>query len=106
MADANDAQAGGAQGGEQAPPAVPMNNQALSIQPPTHMKSIDKWKIWRQMWTNYSVLTNLDKQSNEYQTSLFLYSIGPMKSITALVLAQMRMTKMLKQSLKSLMNTQ
>ena len=38
---------------------------------------IDGWKTWKQMWQNYSVVAQLDKQTSQYQTALFLHTIGP-----------------------------
>ena len=36
----------------------------------------EEWKMWRQMWDNYCVLTNLASQTESYQTALLLHSIG------------------------------
>ena len=34
------------------------------------------WKLFKQKWSNYSVITNLNKQNNEYQVALLLHTIG------------------------------
>ena len=38
--------------------------------------SAENWKIWRQMWENYVIISGIDSQPPEYQTALFLHSIG------------------------------
>ena len=37
----------------------------------------DNWKGYRQRWENYSIITQLDKQTEDYKVALFLYCIGP-----------------------------
>ena len=34
------------------------------------------WKLWKQLWQNYSVVTRLDSQEEQYQKALFLCTIG------------------------------
>ncbi|XP_038055804.1 uncharacterized protein K02A2.6-like [Patiria miniata] len=51
------------------------------INPPAHFNAsakdaAEEWKMWRQMWDNYCVLTNLASQPEAYQTALLLHSIG------------------------------
>ena len=53
-----------------------------SVQPPAHFNASvpdvgEQWKIWRQMWDNYSILTNLSSQPQTYQTALLLHCLGP-----------------------------
>ena len=57
------------------PPAI------QGIQPPTglNLSCKDKavnWKIYNQQWENYSIVAQLDRQSEDYRVALFLYSIG------------------------------
>ena len=52
------------------------------IQPPTGLKLSAKdkavnWKVYKQKWENYSILAQLDKQTEEYRVALFLYTVGP-----------------------------
>ena len=52
------------------------------IQPPTGLKLSAKdkavnWKVYKQQWENYSIVAQLDKQTEEYRVALFLYSVGP-----------------------------
>ena len=37
----------------------------------------ENWKLWKQMWDNYAILTGLDTHPMQYQVALFLHSIGP-----------------------------
>ena len=51
------------------------------IQPPTGLKLSAKdeavnWKFYKQQWENYSIVAELDKQTEEYRVA-FLYSVGP-----------------------------
>ena len=52
------------------------------IQPPTGLKLTAKdkavtWKVYKQQWENYSIVAQLDKQTEECRVPLFLYSVGP-----------------------------
>ena len=50
------------------------------IMPPRRLDTTaniaDNWKLWKQMWTNYMVIANLDSQSSEYKVALFFLCIG------------------------------
>ena len=39
-------------------------------------EDVDMWKIWKQEWTNYSRITQLDKHPMDLQTSMFLHCAG------------------------------
>ena len=63
-------------GGQIQPPII------QGIQPPTGLNLAAKnkavnWKVYKQQWENYSIVAQLDKQTEEYRVALFLYSIGP-----------------------------
>ena len=45
----------------------------LLCEPQTVM---DNWKIFKQRWTNYSILTAVNTQPREYQVALLLYTLG------------------------------
>ena len=49
------------------------------LQPPSHLKSLTpgNWKLWKQQWENYLVVTGLAKRDEEYEVALFLITIGP-----------------------------
>ena len=34
------------------------------------------WKLFQQKWSNYSVITNLSRQSRAYQVALLLHTLG------------------------------
>ena len=34
------------------------------------------WKLFQQIWSNYSVITNLCRQSRAYQVALLLHTLG------------------------------
>ena len=37
---------------------------------------IQEWQLWKQSWDNYVIVSRLDKQHMEYQTAMFLNTIG------------------------------
>lgn len=51
------------------------------ISPPDHLQINgnigENWKSYKQIWENYSIITNLKSQAQEYQVALFLHCIGP-----------------------------
>ncbi|KAI0227259.1 hypothetical protein LSAT2_022263, partial [Lamellibrachia satsuma] len=38
---------------------------------------VDEWKLFKQMWQNYTIVAKLNIQTDEYQRALFLHTIGP-----------------------------
>ena len=34
------------------------------------------WKLFKQKWHNYAVITNLEAKTAKYRTALFLHAIG------------------------------
>ena len=36
----------------------------------------DNWKIFKQKWENYTIITELDKQEQKYQVALLQHTIG------------------------------
>lgn len=50
-------------------PPAPLNTSAVD--------SAEEWKLWKQMWENYGVLTDLASQPEPYQTALLLHCLGP-----------------------------
>ena len=36
----------------------------------------ENWKVWKQMWSNYIIITKLGTQPPEYKVALFLHCIG------------------------------
>ena len=55
---------------------------SVGIQPPSELDMSTKtkkenWRNYKQQWNNYAMITNLEKQSEEYKIAMFLYSIGP-----------------------------
>ena len=63
-----------------AEPAEQMNVAAMlqGIQPPTGLELTSKQKAenWK-IWENYSIVAQLEKQTEDYKVALFLYCIGP-----------------------------
>ena len=52
------------------------------IQPPTGLilsarnKAVS-WKVYKQQWENYSIVAQLERQTEGHKVASFLYSIGP-----------------------------
>ena len=46
------------------------------VNPPPYLvidnDSAENWKMWRQMWNNYTIITGLDSQSEQFKTALVL----------------------------------
>ena len=63
-----------------APQQAQVIMQSSSIQPPAPLSfSGDlaaNWKHFHQVWTNYAIITGLEKQTEEYKVALFLHCIG------------------------------
>ncbi|GFR81758.1 30S ribosomal protein S7P [Elysia marginata] len=38
---------------------------------------IEGWKLFKQSWENYVVITDILKKDNKYQKAMFLHCIGP-----------------------------
>jgi hypothetical protein len=52
--------------GIRAPPQLLINNGV-----------IEEWKLWKQAWDNYVIVSRLNKQDQDYQAAMFLNTIGP-----------------------------
>ena len=63
-----------------APQQAQVIMQSSSIQPPAPLSfSGDlaaNWKHFHQVWTNYTIITGQEKQTEEYKVALFLHCIG------------------------------
>lgn len=57
-------------------PVVPL--PGVSPPPPLKLSEniADNWRMWKQMWTNYSVVAELGSRSVDFQIALFLHAIG------------------------------
>ena len=50
------------------------------VNPPAPLNTrcgADEWKLFKQMWQNYTIVAKLNTQTDEYQRALFLHAIGP-----------------------------
>ena len=36
----------------------------------------DNWKVWKQMWSNYMVIAQLEMKPPAYKVTLFLHCVG------------------------------
>ena len=67
---------------DEAPPAqAPRAKPLPGIKPPPPLLCepktlMDNWKLFKQKWTNYSILTAVNTQSREYQVALLLHTLG------------------------------
>ena len=53
----------------------------FNVSPPSPLKVKDnkaeEWKLFRQLWDNYVVITELQKREKKYQRAVFLSNVGP-----------------------------
>ena len=58
-----------------------MAQSPFNVSPPPPLKLKDnkseEWKLFRQLWDNYVVITELQKKDKKYQRAVFLNVIGP-----------------------------
>ena len=51
------------------------------VSPPPQLKlkenAIEEWKMFKQMYSNYCIITELSKHDKAYQKAVFLHSMGP-----------------------------
>ena len=70
----NEADSGGV--ATQNPPAT----RTPSVKPPRPLDvsetTAKSWKLWKQLWENYSIVARLDLQDESYQKAIFLCTIG------------------------------
>ncbi|ELT92015.1 hypothetical protein CAPTEDRAFT_209339 [Capitella teleta] len=61
---------------QQQPPPPPFSG----IKPPNalnvHGNVREAWKLFKQKWTNYTILTQLERQPREYQCAMLLHALG------------------------------
>ena len=79
----SDAETGGASASapSQPGPAVQATPLVQGIMSPKSLDMtgnvIDDWKQFKQVWNNYSIITNLRAQTVDYRVALFLHCLGP-----------------------------
>ena len=47
--------------------------------PPTlelETNAVDNWKLWKQMWENYLIVSGLESKPDKYKCALLLHTIG------------------------------
>ena len=59
-----------------APTVAPQIQPPVSLDLTSNTNLVDKWKLWKQTWENYSIIAQLNKQPSAYRLALFLHSIG------------------------------
>ena len=59
---------------------IPLTTRTPNIKPPRALDvaqtTAKTWKLWKQMWENYSIVARLDQQDERYQKATFLCTIG------------------------------
>ena len=65
----------------QSGPAMQATWLVQGITPPQPLDTtgniIEKWKQFKQVWNNYSIITGLSAQTEDYRVALFLHCLGP-----------------------------
>ena len=70
---------GGASGPQQSPPAASAQ-PIFSVKPPEALKfgkdNVNNWKLWKQLWQHYCVVSNLDAHPPAFKKSLLISTMG------------------------------
>ena len=53
-----------------------INTSLLSITLCIEFNPCENWKLFKQKWQNYSVITHLERQDTNYQVALLLHTLG------------------------------
>ena len=51
----------------------------MKMPPPLQINdnAIDEWKMFKQLFKNYQIITELEQRDKAYQCAVFLHCIGP-----------------------------
>ena len=53
-----------------------------NVNPPPQLlmkdNSVEEWRLWKEMYADYAIITKLDKESKEFQRAVFLNAAGPL----------------------------
>ena len=60
---------------------APAPGPVSGLRPPqplnvTNTNIAENWRLFRQKWQNYAIITNLNNQPRQYQVALFLHTVG------------------------------
>ena len=60
---------------------APALGPVSGLRPPQPLNVTDtnfaeNWRLFRQKWQNYAIITNLNNQPRQYQVALFLRTVG------------------------------
>lgn len=69
----------GVSGPQQSPP-VALAQPIFSVKPPEPLKfgkdSVNNWKLWKQLWHHYCIVSNLDAHTPAFKKSLLISTMG------------------------------
>ena len=40
--------------------------------------AVEEWRLWKEIHTDYAIITKVDKESKEFQRAVFLNAAGPL----------------------------
>ena len=53
-----------------------------NVSPPPQLlmkdNAVEEWRLWKDMYADYAIITKLDKESKEFQRAVFLNAAGPL----------------------------
>ena len=61
---------------KQAPPTAFMQGITAPGKLEIKENTVENWRAYKQVWNNYSIITNLSSQTEKYRVALFLHCIG------------------------------
>ena len=60
--------------------AIPQGFMLPQVSPPASLNlkqnKVENWKLWKQIWENYLIVSQLNKQNDVFQVALFLSVVG------------------------------
>ena len=64
--------------GTAAPEVLPFRRPQVPASKPLDVDGdrVDNWKIWKQRWDNYCIISGLLDQPEDYKCAMLLHSIG------------------------------
>ena len=77
-----DGEGSSGQSGAVSQPLAPQSAMLHQISPPQYLdlkhggEAAENWKLWKEKYNNYFVISRLDRETAEFQLAMFKHTIG------------------------------